>query len=143
MIKFRHSLIAVLALSIAGCSSTGSVSAADVNTACQKVREVNREIADLKLDEKGAEIMKDSRVNDLLKKSAEVTKDLASKVDSLAAKDKGAIGSLRDSFTRNKELLKNIGSFIASESIDEARDKARKLRKLADLIGAKDCAPGQ
>ena len=132
-------LFVAISLGVTSCSSS-LVSAGDVNAACQKVRDVNQEISDLRLDEKGAEIMKDSRVNELLKKSSEATKDLASKVDSLAAKDQGRIGQLRDTFNRNKDLIGKIGSFIASESIDEARDKARKLRKIADMIGAKDCA---
>ncbi len=112
---------------------------ADLDAACQRVREVNSQLEALNLDEKGAEIMKDPKVNDLLKQSSEATKDLANKVDAVAAADKGRVGQLRNTFDKNKELIGKIGSFVASESIDEARDNARKFRKLADIIGAESC----
>ena len=84
--------------------------------------------------------MKDPRVNDLLKESSEATSDLAKKVDAAATKDQGRIGQLRKTFEKNKELIGKVGDFVVSESIDDARDKARKLRKLADMIGADACA---
>jgi hypothetical protein len=139
--KVKSAPIAVVSVlcALSACSTSSKQAVADLDAACQKVRDVNAQVAALKLDEKGAEAMKDPKVNDLLKQSSEATKDLANKVDAAAAADKGRIGQLRNSFEKNKELIGKVGSFVASESIDEARDKARKLRKLADIIGAESC----
>jgi hypothetical protein len=139
--KVKSARIAVVSVlcALSACSTSSKQAVADLDAACQKVRDVNAQVAALKLDEKGAEVMKDPKVNDLLKESSEATKDLANKVDAAAAADKGRIGQLRNSFEKNKELIGKVGSFVASESIDEARDKARKLRKLADIIGAESC----
>jgi hypothetical protein len=134
----RIALVSVLC-ALSACSTSSKQAVADLDAACQKVREVNAQVAALKLDEKGAEVMKDPKVNELLKQSSEATKDLANKVDAVATADQGRVGQLRNSFEKNKDLIGKIGSFVASESIDEARDKARKLRKLADIIGAESC----
>ena len=79
--------------------------------------------------------MNDPRVNDLLKQGADATKELAQKADA----NKGKLGQLRRSFETNKDLIGKVGSFVVSESIDDARDKARKFRKVADIVGADAC----
>jgi hypothetical protein len=139
--KVRSARIALASVlcALSACSTSSKEAVADLDAACQRVRDVNAQVTALKLDEKGAEIMKDPKVNDLLKQSSEATKDLANKVDAVAAADKGRVGQLRATFEKNKDLIGKIGSFVASESIDEARDNARKLRKLADIIGAESC----
>jgi hypothetical protein len=134
----RIALIGVVC-ALSACSTSSKEAVANLDTACQRVRDVNEQIKALDLDNKGEEIMKDPRVNDLLKQSSEATKDLANKVDAVAAADKGRLGQLRNTFEKNKELIGKIGSFVASESADEARDNARKFRKLADIIGAESC----
>jgi hypothetical protein len=134
----RVALVSVLC-ALSACSTSPGEAVADLDVACQRVRDVNAQVEALELEKKGAEIMDDPRVNDLLKQSSEATKDLANKVDAVASADKGRIGQLRNSFEKNKELIGKIGSFVKSESIDEARDNARKLRKLADIIGAESC----
>jgi hypothetical protein len=134
----RVALVSVLC-ALSACSTSPGEAVADLDAACQRVRDVNAQVEALELEKKGAEIMDDPRVNDLLKQSSEATKDLANKVDAVASADKGRIGQLRNSFEKNKELIGKIGSFVKSESIDEARDNARKLRKLADIIGAESC----
>jgi hypothetical protein len=134
----RIAFVSVLCV-LSACSTGSKQAVADLDAACQKVRDVNAQVAALKLEEKGAEVMQDPKVNELLKQSSEATKDLANKVNAVAAADKGRVGQLRNSFEKNRDLIGKIGSFVASESIDEARDKARKLRKLADIIGAESC----
>ena len=130
----------VLTGALSSCSTTSPQQATEnLNAACDKVRQVNSEIEALKLDERGQEAIDDPRVNELLQASSEAAKDLADKVDDAASAEEGRLGRLRRSVENNKDLIAKIGSFVASESIDEARDSARKFRKLADLIGADAC----
>ena len=97
-------IIVTLAAGAAGCSSqdkaTATGAVGNVNAACQRVRDANEKIASLNLDQKGADFMKDPRVNDLLKESSEATTDLAKKVDAAATKDQGRIGQLRKTFEK-------------------------------------------
>ena len=110
-----------------------------MNVACAKVKDVRAQIDSLHLDDKGQEAMNDPRVNDLLKQGSDATKELAQKADAAANANTGRIGQLRRSFETNRDLIGKVGSFVVSESIDDARDKARKFRKVADIVGADGC----
>lgn len=142
MNRLRSSGFAILLIGVlSSCSSESPKQAAEsLNAACEKVRQVNSEIEALDLDARGQEAMDDPRVNELLKASSDAAKDLAEKVDDAASAGDGRLGQLRRTVEKNKDLIGKIGSFVASESIDEARDNARKFRKLADIIGADACA---
>ncbi len=125
---------------LSSCSATSPKEATgNLNAACEKVRQVGVEIEALNLDERGQDAMSDPRVNELLKAGSDAAKDLAEKVDDAASANQGRLGQLRRTVDKNRDLIGKIGSFVASESIDEARDNARKFRKLADIIGADAC----
>ena len=125
---------------LVGCSKSATETIANVNDACARVREVTKKIEELQLDDKGADFISDPRVNELLRESADATKDLAKKINETASEDRGRLGGIKQAFDSNKELVGKIGSFVKAESIDEARDRARQLQSLSDIVGADACA---
>jgi outer membrane murein-binding lipoprotein Lpp len=134
----------VLVFAIAGCSSSQQTSAADsvkqLDAACTKVRELNAQVDALNLDDKGSAALDDPTTKALLDETAAATAELAKRVDTVATNNQGAVGKLKRGFDKNRKLINEISSFATSESKDSMADKARKLRKVADIIGADSCA---
>jgi hypothetical protein len=129
---------------LSSCSSSQQQSAADsvkqLDAACTKVRDLNAKVDSLHLEEKGASALDDPNTKKLLDEASVATADLAKQVDRAATKDQGPIGNLKRGFDKNRKLIDDISSFAETESKDSLADKARKLRKVADIIGADSCA---
>ncbi len=136
------SCIAVFTL--ASCSSgqqqTAKESVEQIDASCKKVRELNEEIEALNLDETGSKALDDPKTQELLEKAASATSELSKQIEEAANKDEGAIGKLKRSFDKNRELIDDVVDFAETESKDSLRDKARQLRKVADIVGADSCA---
>ncbi len=137
-------LLTTLVITASGCSSSQQQSAAEsvkrLDAACTKVRDLNAQVDALNLDDKGAAALDDPKTKELLDQTAAATTELAKQVDTAAANNQGAIGKLKRGFDKNRKLIDEVSSFAASESKDSLADKARKLRKIADIVGADSCA---
>jgi outer membrane murein-binding lipoprotein Lpp len=129
---------------LASCSSSQQTAASDsvkqVDAACAKVRELNNQVDALNLDDKTSKALDDPNTVELLQKAADATPDLSNKVNEAATQNQGRLGKLKATFDNNRELISEVSDFAATESKDSLRDKARQLRKVADIVGADACA---
>jgi outer membrane murein-binding lipoprotein Lpp len=144
LIMRRAALVAAIVIAVSGCSSSQQKSAADsvkqLDAACTKVRDLNAQVDALNLEDKGAAALDDPKTKELLDETAAATAELAKQVDTAATNNQGAIGKLKRGFDKNRKLINEVSSFATSESKESLADKARKLRKVADIIGADSCA---
>ncbi len=131
-------------LVLTSCSSANQQSAkesiAQLNEACAKVRDLNEQVQALNLDDKGKAALDDPETKKLLEDASKAAGDLAEQLDSQAKSDGGKLGELRRKYEDNKELIGEVADFAADESKDSAQDKARRLKRVADLVGADNCA---
>jgi outer membrane murein-binding lipoprotein Lpp len=128
---------------LAGCSSsspTATESISKLNESCAKVRELNEQVQALNLDEKGQAALDDPKAKELLDEAAKATEELQTQLDAKAKADDGKLGELRRKYEDNKETIGDVADFAATESKDTLKDKARQLKKVADIIGADNCA---
>jgi outer membrane murein-binding lipoprotein Lpp len=136
--------LSVSFLLLTGCSSAQQQSAADsvtqLNDACAKVRELNTQVQALNLDDKGQAALDDPKAKALLDEASKATQDLATQLDAKAKADGGKLGELRRKYEDNKKVIGEVASFAKDESKDSLKDKARRLKKVADIVGADNCA---
>ncbi len=133
-------LVAVLGACSSAQQEASSDSVKQVDAACAKVRELNTQVDALNLDDKTSAALNDPKTVELLQKASDATSELADTINQAASNDKGRLGKLKKSFDDNRKLIDDLSKFAADESKDSLQDKARKLRKIADLVGADSCA---
>lgn len=134
----------LLAGVLVSCSSAQQSAASDsvkqVDAACAKVRELNTQVDALNLDDKTSKALDDPNTVELLQKAADATADLSDKINAAATQNQGRLSKLKKTFDNNRELINDLSDFAATESKDSLKDKARQLRKVADIVGADACA---
>jgi uncharacterized Ntn-hydrolase superfamily protein len=132
-----------IAMSLSACSSSSPSAAENIqklNESCAKVRELNEQVQALNLDEKGEAALNDPKAKELLDEAAKATEELRTQLDTKVQADDDKLGDLRRKYEANKETIGDVADFAASESQDTIKDKARQLKKVADIIGADNCA---
>jgi hypothetical protein len=134
----------LLAALLVGCSTAQKEAAGDsvtqLNAACAKVRELNKEVEALNLDEKGLEALDDPETKKLLDEASKAASELATQLETKSKENTGKLGDLVRKYDENKELIGEVADFAADESKDSMKDKVRRLKRVADLVGADNCA---
>jgi signal transduction histidine kinase len=129
---------------LVSCSSAQKQAAGDsvtqLNAACAKVRELNKELEALNLDEKGLEALEDPKTKKLLDDASQAASELATELEAKSQESTGKLGELVRKYDENKELIGEVADFAADESKDSMKDKVRRLKRVADLVGADNCA---
>jgi outer membrane murein-binding lipoprotein Lpp len=136
--------ICALTIVATGCSSTSQQTATEsitkLNDACAKVRDLNDQVQALNLDDKGEAALDDPKAKALLDEASKAAAELSTQLDGKAKADGGKLGELRRKYEDNKTVIGEVASFAKDESKDSLKDKARRLKKVADIVGADNCA---
>ncbi len=131
-------------VALAGCSSANQQNATEsitkLNDACAKVRDLNDQVQALNLDDKGEAALEDPKAKALLDEASKAAAELSAQLDAKAKADSGKLGELRRKYEDNKKVIGEVASFAKDETKDSLQDKARRLKKVADIVGADDCA---